>query len=54
VCSKHGGQDGVEILTKFWLETLKGRNHLEDLGINEKMSQQINSSIIGKTALFEP
>jgi hypothetical protein len=44
----------VEILTTFWLETLKGRNHLEDLGINGKMSKQISSSIIGKTALTEP
>jgi hypothetical protein len=26
----------LEILTKFWLENLKGRNHLGDLSIDEK------------------
>jgi hypothetical protein len=31
--------------TKFWLETLKGRDHLEDLGIDRKI---ILEWILGK------
>jgi hypothetical protein len=32
-----------EILTKFWLENLKGRNHLGNLGIDGKISKHILS-----------
>jgi hypothetical protein len=31
--------------TKFWLENPKGRDHLEDLGVNEKI---ILEWILGK------
>jgi hypothetical protein len=33
------------MLTEFWSENLKGRNNLEDLGIDEKM---IIEWILGK------
>jgi hypothetical protein len=25
-----------ELFTKFWFETMKGRDHSEDLGLNER------------------
>jgi hypothetical protein len=25
-----------ELFAKFWLETMKGRDHSEDLGLNER------------------
>jgi hypothetical protein len=33
-CGTHGRD---EVHTKFWSENLKGRDHLEDLGIDGKM-----------------
>jgi hypothetical protein len=30
---------------KFWLENLKGRNHLEDLGTNGRIMEQILKEI---------
>jgi hypothetical protein len=33
------------MLTKFWLESLKGRDHSKDLGIDER---KILKSILGR------
>jgi len=42
-CSTHGIDE--KCLTIFWLENLKGREHLEDLDIHGKI---ILESILGK------
>jgi hypothetical protein len=37
-CSKHvAGWERQEMYTKFWLGNLKGRNHLEDIGVDGKI-----------------
>jgi hypothetical protein len=41
-CSTHVSW---EIITKFWLESLNGRDHLEDLGIVRRMVLEF---ILGK------
>jgi hypothetical protein len=34
--------------TKFWLENMKGRDHLEDVGIDDRISEWIPGKYNGK------
>jgi hypothetical protein len=42
-CIMHGRDEKIH--TKFWLEKLKGKDHLEDLGIDGKIILEL---ILGK------